>query len=678
MKKLIILLIIFCSSLYSQETYVWESLDASFGNVREIINTYNGKPYVTTTSNKVYTSDDLGDTWYEVDNGSSSLSPVYVIETDTSLIYFGNRSEFKCVDEAGFTGVVVQMPQLTSIPIAAANSNHFVVTDEHLNKVFYGSAPDFVWDSVEISEKTLAVEYFEDSFYILDEAGILGKLNLTQNNIEPITQIYADETADLFSGGNKLCVATDDTLHYSTNSGSTWNKIEIQGRVIVALDQAGRIYSSFESEYFVSDDNGENWVSINLAPDYTNGTVPALDGDVKFSYNWGLKRCNTINPFVEPDVDFMNLHVGNKWLYRATGSNSGYWHKMIVSDTTINNNTWYIFSNQDILRYDKNSKILYKLVDGNEIIDFDFSIPACKPIEKYPTGGFKVVSSHNSEYFGKVIYNKGYTTFTGDGLDGRYYGDGLGYTGSDVINLMPLYESGSELIESYVYNDSSREFELLTQGYKPNFLSVTGRLNDSDELKISAIVSHNYDSDISFVNWVDIYYSIVSESDSNGIFQARLDYDFALKRFEYTSEVDSIYLNKGYNFKYALIAADKGLVTDSVRYPTFGWRNIELNSLVGMESNTSGDLIEEYKLSDNYPNPFNPETTIQYSLKEAGNVELIVYDVLGNEVAKLVNGYKPAGTHEVTFNATNLPSGVYIYRIKSEEYSESKKMILLK
>ena len=124
MKKLIILLIIFCSSLYSQETYVWESLDASFGNVREIITTYNGKPYVTTTSNKVYTSDDLGDTWYEVDNGSSSLSPVYVIETDTSLIYFGNRSEFKCVDEAGFTGVVVQMPQLTSIPISAANATN--------------------------------------------------------------------------------------------------------------------------------------------------------------------------------------------------------------------------------------------------------------------------------------------------------------------------------------------------------------------------------------------------------------------------------------------------------------------------------------------------------------------------------------------------------------------------
>ncbi len=92
----------------------------------------------------------------------------------------------------------------------------------------------------------------------------------------------------------------------------------------------------------------------------------------------------------------------------------------------------------------------------------------------------------------------------------------------------------------------------------------------------------------------------------------------------------------------------------------------------------------ETVLYDNYPNPFNPSTKINYSLKEAGIVSIKVYDILGSEVATLVNETKPAGTYEVEFNASQLPSGVYIYRMsvgssgKSGGYTASKKMLLVK
>ena len=85
----------------------------------------------------------------------------------------------------------------------------------------------------------------------------------------------------------------------------------------------------------------------------------------------------------------------------------------------------------------------------------------------------------------------------------------------------------------------------------------------------------------------------------------------------------------------------------------------------------------EYEFQ-NYPNPFNPGTIIDYSVKEAGLVKIKIYDVLGSEVGTLVNEAKEAGYHSVEFNASNLPSGVYIYTLQVNEFSASKKMLLLK
>ncbi|MBK9096680.1 MAG: T9SS type A sorting domain-containing protein [bacterium] len=94
-------------------------------------------------------------------------------------------------------------------------------------------------------------------------------------------------------------------------------------------------------------------------------------------------------------------------------------------------------------------------------------------------------------------------------------------------------------------------------------------------------------------------------------------------------------------------------------------------------------IVNEFSLSQNYPNPFNPSTKIKYSIPQnvrqlTGNVSLKIYDVLGREIATLVNEEKPAGEYEVEFDGTALPSGIYFYQLKAGVYSETKKMILLK
>jgi hypothetical protein len=83
-------------------------------------------------------------------------------------------------------------------------------------------------------------------------------------------------------------------------------------------------------------------------------------------------------------------------------------------------------------------------------------------------------------------------------------------------------------------------------------------------------------------------------------------------------------------------------------------------------------------LGQNYPNPFNPITSMQYSIGSRQFMSLKVFDVLGNEVAILVNEEKEPGTYKVKFDASNLTSGVYFYRIEAGEYSAVKKLILMK
>jgi hypothetical protein len=91
-----------------------------------------------------------------------------------------------------------------------------------------------------------------------------------------------------------------------------------------------------------------------------------------------------------------------------------------------------------------------------------------------------------------------------------------------------------------------------------------------------------------------------------------------------------------------------------------------------------GDLIYTFSLEQNYPNPFNPATTVKYQIPESDLVNLKVFDVLGNEVATLVNEKQPAGSYEVEFSASELASGIYLYKLVSGSFVETKKMILLK
>ena len=108
------------------------------------------------------------------------------------------------------------------------------------------------------------------------------------------------------------------------------------------------------------------------------------------------------------------------------------------------------------------------------------------------------------------------------------------------------------------------------------------------------------------------------------------------------------------------------------------WTDSMRVTIPAVAINEQINLPLTFNLEQNYPNPFNPSTTIKYSIPKQSYVTLKLYDILGREVATLVNAEKPAGNYLVEFNAANLPSGVYFYRIQAGSFNQVRKMLLLK
>jgi subtilisin family serine protease len=120
-----------------------------------------------------------------------------------------------------------------------------------------------------------------------------------------------------------------------------------------------------------------------------------------------------------------------------------------------------------------------------------------------------------------------------------------------------------------------------------------------------------------------------------------------------------------------------GFTLDQVVSPAFAVGNWDTLA-TGVEPPPDQGIPKRFALEQNYPNPFNPTTVISYELPALSSVVLKVYDVLGREVATLVNEKKAAGTYSVTWNASSMSSGVYFYRLQAGEYSETKKLLLLR
>ncbi|MFH1011636.1 MAG: T9SS type A sorting domain-containing protein [bacterium] len=147
------------------------------------------------------------------------------------------------------------------------------------------------------------------------------------------------------------------------------------------------------------------------------------------------------------------------------------------------------------------------------------------------------------------------------------------------------------------------------------------------------------------------------------------------------AQVSAANTPSGHTYTYADLSVQHGMVYEYrlVDVDINGVRTVHDDVVRSASISTSGGaLLSEYRLADNYPNPFNPETHIAFTLPQADEVSLKVFDITGKVVATLVEGSLAAGEHRATFRGDNLASGLYFYTLTAGSFSQTKKMILMK
>jgi hypothetical protein len=131
--------------------------------------------------------------------------------------------------------------------------------------------------------------------------------------------------------------------------------------------------------------------------------------------------------------------------------------------------------------------------------------------------------------------------------------------------------------------------------------------------------------------------------------------------------------NPGHSLMYVYHKWDNGVPTQYVEYPEFDPITVAMSAVAD-----GANMPTQFALDQNYPNPFNPTTEIAFDLAKSGRVALTIYNVLGQEVTTLIDREMDAGSHSVQWDASNVSSGVYFYRISAGDFNQTKKMLLLK
>jgi tetratricopeptide (TPR) repeat protein len=205
---------------------------------------------------------------------------------------------------------------------------------------------------------------------------------------------------------------------------------------------------------------------------------------------------------------------------------------------------------------------------------------------------------------------------------------------------------------------------------------MNSKINKKDEVIILLANLTLQDGD--YTGAMKLYDKVIAEyPDNMSATFARVEKLFAVLHIEKNKEKAASLLSE----LQSMDITDPGLLSllQSANMSIYGESSAcEQRSKALSKVNTLSSLPKEYSLSNNYPNPFNPATSISYELPKDSYVKVVIYDILGKEIQTLVAEQQNSGKYTVNFNASNLPSGMYFYTISAGSYTATKKMLLLK
>jgi hypothetical protein len=271
--------------------------------------------------------------------------------------------------------------------------------------------------------------------------------------------------------------------------------------------------------------------------------------------------------------------------------------------------------------------------------------------------------------------------------DWRFYGL---YDDNNIYGLFTVYD---DVVDSTI-NGASYQWDGTEFFFDPNNTHAeTGSLTFPAHQYLFKLPNSIADGEAGNGRGGTYAWKLLSNVPNDSVFSSRSGY-----QVEFTFPLDSIGITtpvtEGTPFSFQLQVDDNDLTSalqvhasnwwyspgNTDWYETLNWGDAKLGPAIpptGVKQQPSS-VVNSYKLNQNYPNPFNPSTEISFTLAKSEKVKLAVYNLLGEQVAVLVNGMKNAGPQTVTFNAKNFSSGVYFYKLEAGSTVLAKKMMLLK
>ena len=508
--------------------------------------------------------------------------------------------------------------------------------------------------------------------------------------------------------GTNIFAGTEEGVFLSTNYGGNWTAASTgltNSYIFTLLVYDSSLFAGTKNGVYLSDNNGENWIHKGPAnvqvhalkmlenEPGTNTVLAGTFGGILISSDYGGEWSmigfdlaysepfeNVIGAFAVSDTNiiavvsssYSPLGGGSYGAMFLSSNNGDIWRSIYGGDYRWEVSSFAKFTDVDSKIFAGISHgppwgVLYSNDAGNSwvitnnglpeypIINFLVTVDTIVFAQTSDDGNFMSVDdgtnwslvNYNFPYL-DVYASIGTNLFVG-GYDGVYistdYGVSWNYTGLSDVNALSV--SGVNL---FAGTDGSGIFLSKNNGISWDSVN-TGLTNTY--VNCFAVSSTNI-----FVGTQDgVFLSTNNGTNWNDISTGLTN-----------KNIKELAVDTKYIFAFNLITWPPEKLI---------WRR-PLSEVIATIGEVSNQMPKDFILYQNYPNPFNPSTKIKYSVPHLSQVQIKVFDVLGNEIQTLIKEEKPAGTYEIDWNAANLPSGVYFYQLRAGDFIQTKKMILLR
>jgi len=641
---------------------------------------------------KVYMSTDGGNSWSPIHSPIAAPSE-FNVNNDTVLVGCTDGKLYVSIDAGNSFSLLKIFPsEINSIEFKEINSSSFLIVGTSSSGLFLSIDFGMHWVQKEFDGKPIATVRMignkifagtvSGGYYITEDHGNSWVHKFISSVDESVWYLEPAES-------DSVIYAASEKLYKSTNYGNTW--IQLLDSIYTCIK-----YSKKESQIFVgskiSCDSGETWKSV------FPGRVRwiAIQDSTTYILNDGRILYKEYVPY--QGNSFFPMVIGNTWQYLGYSysndgiSSSRSYNLMAINvlyDTLISDKTYYRINGSgfnDFYRYEDNK--MFKYGATGDVLCMDFNL---KPGQTFQSGNITItVGDGYKNLFGHERYYKAteYSPVVW-GREWKHYNDSIGYSYTYYFENGPMgsrLENTANIIQAKIKIGDSLYF--YKADFVPTILADSAFVQSNSMFTLFIKAVHPYDKtgstpekSLFFIDSVDVEYFFSNETDTTTILRTQMLQSPNSNLFNVNIPLpDSFYYNN-YSLNYRFYIKDKGIIPTYCIYPEDGYITFYLGPTDVKNSKTTA---VSFKLYQNYPNPFNSSTTISYQIPTNNFVTIKVYDVLGNEIATLVNEEKAEGLYQVNFTAqltTNnkpLASGMYFYTLAAGKFTDTKKFILLK